>query len=131
VIEVCYAKRNRCNHLVVHERASFPNATIIASSHYLFIRPSTLVVPEYQESITPPPSVLASSAGDMNTVRPVDEMNAVEFSKPLEKRKEKFPHSAAAAKRPAKKKPKDKPKRYDHRGGTFRLHPDVISCQLN
>jgi hypothetical protein len=67
----------------------------------------------------------------MNTVRPADEMNAVEFSKPLEKRKEKFPHSAAAAKRPAKKKPKDKPKRYDHRGGTVRLHPDPISCQLN
>lgn len=45
------------------------------------------------------------------TVRPGgDEIIPVEASKPFEKRKEKFAHSAAA-KRPTKKKPKDKPKR--------------------
>lgn len=69
--------------------------------------------------------MLASSAGDMNTVRPGDEIVGVESSKPFEKRKEKFAHSAAAGKRPTKKKPKDKPKRYARRG-TALPHLDLL-----
>jgi hypothetical protein len=64
------------------------------------------------------------------TVRPGDEIAPVEASKPFEKRKEKFAHSAVAAKRPAKKKPKDKPKRYVFFRGTVRLHLDLSPCLI-